>query len=159
MTATRFLKKCEDFMICSEIGESGDVFVDLAEENKTLYQIIIKGSGRGGKFFDTDFIEVNANTNNFIDRKKYLGTNMIFEAYEDYHIFGFNYRGSNINWDGKLITESFTGNDRSWLICFDGRPIINGVEIGRMDYAKLENKRYEVNINDGIVAVFTKNGI
>ena len=52
--------------------------------------------------------------------------------------------------------ESFDGNDKSWLVCFDGRPVINGVELARMDYAKLENKYYNVDIKDGLVGVFTK---
>lgn len=158
MTVTRFIKKCDEFMVCSEIGKSGDIFVELAEENKTLYQIMLRGSGRIARFFDTGYEEFNAQTQNLVDRKRYLGTNMIFEAYEDYHIFGFNYRGSSVNWDGKLITESFNGDDRSWLICFDGRPLINGVEMERMDYAKLENKWYNVDINNSIVGVFKKNG-
>ena len=54
------------------------------------------------------------------------------------------------------MREGFTGDDRSWLICFDGRPVINGVEVQRMDYAKLENKWYDVEINDAIVGVFTR---
>ena len=91
MTVTRFIKKCDEFMICSEIGKSGDIFVDLAEENKTLYQIILKGSGRAARFFDTNYKEFNAQTETLIDKRKYLGCNMIYEAYEDYHTFGFNF--------------------------------------------------------------------
>ena len=45
---------------------------------------------------------------------------------------------------------------KSYLICFDGRPIINGIELRRMDFAKLENKWYDIDIKDGIVGVFTK---
>ena len=45
------------------------------------------------------------------------------------------------------------------MICFDGRPVINGIELARMDYAKLENKHYNVDIKDGLVGVFKKNGI
>ena len=81
---------------------------------------------------------------------------MIYEAYEDYHTFGFNFLDPKIDWGARLITESFTGDDKSWLICFDGRPVINGVEIQRMDYAKLESKWYDVNINNAIVGVFSK---
>ena len=156
MTVTRFIKKCDEFMICSEIGKSGDIFVDLAEENKTLYQIILKGSGRAARFFDTNYKEFNAQTETLIDKRKYLGCNMIYEAYEDYHTFGFNFLDPKIDWGARLITESFTGDDKSWLICFDGRPVINGVEIQRMDYAKLESKWYDVNINNAIVGVFNK---
>ena len=54
------------------------------------------------------------------------------------------------------MNESFEGNTRSYLICFDGRPIINGTELRRMDYAKLENKWYDIDIKDGVVGVFTR---
>ena len=45
---------------------------------------------------------------------------------------------------------------KSWLINFDGNPNINGKIMKRMDYAKLEDKIYNVNINDAIVGLFTK---
>ena len=70
--------------------------------------------------------------------------------------YGFNTLNKNQDWDGKLINESFEGDDKSWLVCFDGRPVINGLELARMDYAKLENKHYDVDIKDGLVGVFTK---
>ena len=75
---------------------------------------------------------------------------------EKFLIFGFNSLERNQDWDGKLITESFDGDDRSWLICFNGNPVVNGKELNSLDYAKLENKRYDVNIKDGLIGVFTK---
>jgi len=69
---------------------------------------------------------------------------------------GFNALSPNQDWDGELIKESFDGDDRSWLICFKGNPIINGKELKIMDYAKLENKFYDVNLNNAIVGVFKK---
>ena len=50
----------------------------------------------------------------------------------------------------------FRGNKKYRLVCFDGRPVINGVELERMDYAELEDKDYEVKINDGLVGLFWK---
>ena len=88
-----------------------------------------------------------------------MGQTTIFESYEPFLIYGFNTLSKNQDWDGKLINESFEGNDKSWLVCFDGRPVINGIELARMDYAKLENKHYNVDIKDGLVGVFKKNGI
>ena len=88
--------------------------------------------------------------------KDYIGHHTIFESYEPFLIYGFNTLDVKDDWDGKLISESFEGNDRSYLICFDGRPIINGIQMQRMDYAKLENKCYNVDIKDGMVGVFTK---
>ena len=93
---------------------------------------------------------------NFIDLKKYLNCQTIFESYEPFHIYGFNTLSKNQHWDGKLVNESFEGDDKSWLVCFDGRPVINDVELSRMDYAKLENKHYNLISNNSIVGVFTK---
>ena len=59
-------------------------------------------------------------------------------------------------WGGKLVKESFDGEDGSWLICFDGRPIVNGKELQRMDYARLENKKYEVELNDSVIGLFKR---
>ena len=49
-----------------------------------------------------------------------------------------------------MVTESFDGG-KSWLICFDGNPIVNGKELSRWDYSKLEDKHYDVTINDGCI--------
>ena len=55
------------------------------------------------------------------------------------------------------MTHSFKGDDKSWLICFDGEPIVNGVTMKTMDYAKLSYKNYEVVLNDSLLGIFTKN--
>ena len=39
----RFVKKCEDFYICAEIGEKNAVGVEYADDRLTLYQYIVKG--------------------------------------------------------------------------------------------------------------------
>ena len=74
---------------------------------------------------------------------------------KEFHAEGNWYRpsGTEITW---LVTESFTGDNKSWLICFDGNPIVNGKKLSRWDYAKLENKHYGVEINDGCIGVFTR---
>lgn len=158
MTVKRYVKKCEEFAICSETGSAGDVFLDSAVENRALYHIIIKGSGRGGVAFDSEYVEADAQVNKFHSKKQYLGKNLIFEAYEDYHIFGFCPIRVTDQWKGRLVNESFDGQDGSWLICFDGRPLINGKELQRMDYARLENKKYEIELNNSVIGLFTRTG-
>ena len=91
-----------------------------------------------------------------VDLKKYMGTDTIFQSYKPFHIYGFN-KIDNYDWDGKLVTESFKGDDKSWLICFKGEPTINGVTMKTMDYAKLCDKDYKVVLNDAILGIFTKN--
>ena len=152
----QYLKKCEDFSICSERGDGGLLFTEYAKERSTLYQIVIRGSGKIAKVFDTESTFGDYKEDNFTNLKKYMGHDTIFKSYEPFHIFGFNTLDPNQDWDGRLISESFTGNDKSRLVCFDGNPIINGKELQPLDYAILQNKWYNVEINDSIVGVFTK---
>ena len=160
MSVKSYLKRCEEFSICSQVGDcAGLIFVEEAVDRSTMYQIIVKGSGKVSTIFNSDYIIGDSHKNNFIDMKKYLGQSTIFESHEPFLIYGFNKLSKNQDWNGKLISESFEGDDKSWLVCFDGRPVINGVELARMDYAKLENKHYNVDIKDGLVGVFKKNGI
>ena len=157
MSVKSYLKKCEEFSICSQVGDSaGLVYVEPDVDRMTMYQIAVKGSGRLSSIFNSEFEVGDANGINFSSMKHYMGQTTIFESYEPFHIYGFNTLNKNQDWDGKLINESFDGDDKSWLVCFDGRPVINGLELARMDYAKLENKHYDVEIKDGLLGVFTK---
>tara|TARA_Y100000114_G_scaffold23292_1_gene19014 strand:- start:50 stop:526 length:477 start_codon:yes stop_codon:yes gene_type:complete len=157
MSVKSYLKRCEEFSICSQVGDcAGLIFVEEAVDRSTMYQIIVKGSGKVSTIFNSDYIIGDSHKNNFIDMKKYLGQSTIFESHEPFLIYGFNTLSKNQDWNGKLISESFEGDDKSWLVCFDGRPVINDVELARMDYAKLENKHYEVEIKNGLVGIFTK---
>ena len=152
----RYFKKCEEFSICSEEGEANHIFAEHFDERRTLFQIMIKGSGRVAIPFRSEFVLADAKKNRLINMKKYLGHHTIFESHEPFHIYGFNSLSVDQDWSGKLINESFDGDDKSYLICFKGNPIINGIKVESRDYAKLTNKWYDVDINDSIVGVFTK---
>ena len=156
MKYTRFFKKCEDFSICSELGDSDCIVAEHTEERRTLYQIIVYGSGRFARPFESEFKVLDSLDNNFVNMKGYLHDHTIFHSTEPFHMYGFNALEKNIDWDGRLVTESFTGDDKSWLICFDGSPVVNDKVLHRLDYAKLEQKLYNVEINDGLIGVFTK---
>ena len=39
---------------------------------------------------------------------------------------------------------------------FKGEPVVNGITMKTMDYAKLSEKDYNVVLNDGIIGMFTK---
>ena len=152
----RYNKKCEEFCICCEVGEAGVIVLEKSTERLTLYQIIVKGSGKTAKTFDSDYIVGDSHNNNFIDLRKYLGHHTIYESSKSFLIYGFNTLDPQQDWDGKLISNSFDGDDKSYLVCFKGNPIINGVKLKPRDYAKLENKHYNVTSNNSIVGVFTK---
>lgn len=155
MTVTRFIKKCEEFHICCNISDGNNIISEHYDLGHVLYHIGVKGVGRVGVPFSLDYKKLDAFSNNFVDVREWIDSHKIYVTDESSELYGFNSLDRNQDWDGKLIHESFTGNDRSWLICFNGKPIINNVEMQKMDYAKLENKFYDVDIKDGIVGIFT----
>lgn len=152
----RYHKKCEEFSICSEVGESDLLFTETSEDRRTLYQIVVKGTGRVGEIFNDRYTILDEKDDNFVDLKKYIGTATIFQSYTPFHIYGFNTLNVENDWDGKLVTNSFRGDDKSWLICFKGEPVVNGVTMKTMDYAKLIEKDYDVILNEGMLGIFTK---
>ena len=155
MKVTRFIKKCEEFHICCNISDGNNIISEHYDLGHVLYHIVVKGVGRVGVPFSLDYKKLDAFSNNFVDVREWIDSHKIYVTDESGELYGFNSLDRNQDWDGKLIHESFTGNDRSWLICFNGKPIINNVEMQKMDYAKLENKFYDVDIKDGIVGIFT----
>tara|TARA_B000000532_G_scaffold10752_1_gene7945 strand:+ start:594 stop:1067 length:474 start_codon:yes stop_codon:yes gene_type:complete len=155
MKVTRFIKKCEEFHICCNISDGNNIISEHYDLGHVLYHIGVKGVGRVGIPFSLDYKKLDAFSNNFVDVREWIDSHKIYVTDESSELYGFNSLDRNQDWDGKLIHESFTGNDRSWLICFNGKPIINNVEMQKMDYAKLENKFYDVDIKDGIVGIFT----
>jgi len=152
----RLIKKCEEFYICAEYGDKDAVGVEYSGRF-TMYQYIISGT-TSFNLIDGDKLiqERYSRENELIDVKKYLNDRLLVIAEEDMFMVGFNTLDRNVDWSGKLVKDNFIGDDKSWLICFDGYPIVNDQELKRWDYAKLENKEYNVTINNGVVGVFTK---
>ena len=155
MSVSRSFAKCGDFSLCCSIGDANEVHAEHSDNRTTMYQIMIKGSGKIGIPFRSDFINC-AKAPAFADMKIYFGKHTVFQSVEPFIMYGFNTLDRDQMWDGKLVTESFRGNDCHRLVCFDGRPVINGVELERMDYTQLEDNDYDVQINDGTVGLFWK---
>ena len=150
----RYFKKCEDFCICGAMGLGNEIIAETAEVNKTLFQIGIRGSGRVAKAFDSNCIDMVAGQ--IYDISHLMGTDRVYQPHEDFELYGFNPINPEDKWTVERVNGSFRGNDKSWLINFNGKPVINDKLLKRMDYAKLEDKWYDVDINDAIVGVFTK---
>lgn len=151
-----FMKKCEEFTLCGSSGDADCLFTHGYPDNYAIYHIIVKGRVNMGRPFETNYVILDVNRNKFVDVKDYLYDHRIYTSDESYHMFGFNPLEPEQDWSGKLIDKSFDGDDKSWLICFDGKPIINGVSIKPMDYAKLNYKHYDIQLNESTVGVFTK---
>ena len=55
MSVKSYIKKCEEFSICSQVGDSaGLVFVEPAVDRMTQFQIAVRGGGRWSTIFNSD---------------------------------------------------------------------------------------------------------
>ncbi len=156
MMIKKFIRKCEEFILCGGYGDADGIFTDGFPDNKAIYHIIVKGSVKMGRPFESEFVSLDADSNNFADVRDYLYSQRVYTSSSPYLMYGFNPINVREFWEAKLVKESFEGDDKSWLICFTGKPVINGVSVKPMDYAKLDNKSYDIILNDAVVGVFTK---
>ena len=157
MSYRRFFKKCEEFSICGAIGDGVSQGCLETPDNLTIFHIVIRGKGRLCKPGKSDYVDLDEDENNFIDEKKFLGESRVYyNQSPHFHFYGFNPLKPYQDWDGKLVKESFYGDSKSYLICFNGSPVVNGIEMQRMDYALLQPKEYKVELNDGLLGMFTK---
>jgi hypothetical protein len=150
----KYIKKCEEFTICSEIGDSNIIFTEHAADQITLFHIITKGSLKVSESFSNEFCILTRGVHNM---KEFCGKHTTYLSLEPFHIYGFCPTNSYVNWDCTEIKESFICNKRSYLICFDGNPIVNDKTMQRMDYSLLEiGKDYKIDHQNSILCLFSK---
>ena len=154
----KYFKKCEEFYICGSKNKKKEVFAESGDKSLTLFQVIVRGRGRLITTFDTTTID--GGQGDIVDCKSMMGKDRVLVSdknSEDYYeVYGFNPLDPSEDWDAKKITSSFKGDSNSWIICFDGSATINGKIVKKFDYAKLEDKDYEVKVGDAFLGVFTK---
>ena len=158
----QFISKCDnEFLLCADIGEKGFVGVEHPEERRTLYQYILFGQLTFNTI-DEERVKLHSSISSdrysLLNVKEFLYKYAVVRADTDFSVVGFNTLDRNVDWDGKIVKESFVcDNDKSYLVCFDGNPIINEKELRRFDYAKLlQGKSYDIDLKDGIIGVFRK---
>ena len=98
--------------------------------------------------------------------REYVHDNVVFHAQEDFFLIGFNTKDKSQGWEGRLLTETeldLTSNEpeiktnRHFIICFDGKPIVNGKKLKRYDYSEVyPNKKYNIEYDLGVIGLFTK---
>ena len=152
----QYIKKCEEFSVCAIECEKGWIGIEPMQKNYGLYHYCVYGTGKFAVPFQ-NYTKINPR--DFFDMRDYLNNHVMLEASEDFYWIGFNTLDKNQDWDGKLVKNSIlTVQKESWMICFDGHPIVNDKKISTFDYAQIyPNKNYEINLNGGVLAVFTKN--
>ena len=81
------------------------------------------------------------------------------EALEDSYMVGFNTLDKDQDWDGRLVTEEKLRVEKeSYLICFDGLPVVEKQELTRFDYGIVyPDKEYEIDVSEGVLGLFTQN--
>ena len=154
----KYLKECSDFMICCYEAEKGSIGNEYGTHRKTLYQIIVKGSGKIAKLFDSNVKDLSVSSGRLVDVKDLLEKDVVFQFTEDTEVFGFNTLDVKQDWNAELITDTFTASsDDSWIICFDGKSSINDKDFEKYDYSKVtKGTEYKVTLNNSILVLFTK---
>jgi hypothetical protein len=158
----RFHRVCDEFSLCINIGEKEYVLAEHPNERYTIFYYGVYGKGKLGRIFESDYITVHSKYKTITDVQEYVNSKVIFEAEEDFFLIGFNTLDKNQKWKYSQITEnqsSFVVKELdSYILCFDGKPFINGKKFKRYDYAKLDfGEEYQVDLNDnGVLVIFSK---
>ena len=154
----KYFKKCEEFYVCGSTNKKKEIFAESGDKSLTLFQIIVRGRGKVSDPYDKKVIDCP--NGEIVDIRSFLGKDRIIlsdkNSEEYYEVYGFNSLIPSQEWDAKKITSSFRGDSNSWIICFDGSATINGKVVEKFDYAKLEDKHYEVEVGNALLGVFTK---
>jgi hypothetical protein len=158
----RFFRKCEDFTICVNIGENGYVLAEHPNERFTIFYYGVYGSGRFGKIFESDYINLDSKDNKIIDVQDYLHSKVLFEGTEDFHIIGFNTLDKNVRWEAELLTSEnkmiTAKSGKSFLFCLNGDVFVNDKKFKRYDYAEIfPGIEYSLNMGEnGALGLFSK---
>ena len=81
----RYFKKCEEFSICGALGKKDEILSESAKENITQFQIVIKGSGKVARPFESNFIELKSRE--ISDVSTLVGSDRIYKPFEDFEIY------------------------------------------------------------------------
>ena len=154
----KYYEKCGDFIICGYEADKGSIGNEYGGYRTTLYQIVVKGSGKIAKLFDSNVKDLSVSSGRLVDLKDLLGKDVVFQFTEDTEVFGFNTLDVKQDWNAQLITDTFTASsDDSWIVCFDGKSTINDKDFVKYDYGKVtKGTEYKVTLNNSVLVLFTK---
>ena len=152
----RFYRHHDDFSICVNIGEKGYVLAEHPNERYTIFYYGIRGSGKFARLFEEKYL--NIEEGKLYDVQEYVNSNVVFQAEEDFHLIGFNTNDKNIKWQAQIINTEInkytTEYIKSYLVCLDGKILINGKNFKRYDYAQLKvGKEYNIEQSDNSVLI------
>jgi len=155
----RFYRVCGDFSLCVNIGEKGYVLAEHPNERYTIFYYGIRGRGKFARLFEEKYL--NIEEGKLYDVQEYVNSNVVFQAEEDFHLIGFNTNDKNIKWQAQIINTEInkytTEYIKSYLVCLDGKILINGKNFKRYDYAQLKvGKEYNIKQPDNSVLIMIR---
>jgi len=157
----RFFREYDGFTLCVNIGEKGYVFADHFNERFSAFYYAITGTGKFGKLFDPNYLDVREKK--VLDVQNYLYDEVVFQATEDFHLIGFNIFDKRDRWEYQLLTSSdkiiTMRRETNFLICLNGNVNISGNSLDRYGCMKLESgKEYVItdNSNSAEICIFSK---
>ena len=155
----RYVKTEGSWMISSVQPDKGELAIEYSVQRRNLYEYVYYGSFRIGEAFGDSYKTITKD-GKLVDVKEFSGKNIVTEALENTHAFGFSPASDNDNdWNGRLVTEkSLKVTKKSVLICIDGSPVVNDKTLSRYDYSELsKDKTYTIDLKtDGVLALFTE---
>ena len=164
-TCRRFYRESGEFSLCVNIGKKDYVLAEHPSNTNTVFYYVVKGSGKLGKMFSED--SVTLKETDFFDVRDTLYDYRTFHGLEDFHVVGFNTLDKKQNWEGRLVKPDENILDLNiirelykpaFLVCFNGKPIINNITMKRYEYSSLDlSKEYKINLNGGVLGLFYKN--
>jgi hypothetical protein len=156
----RFFKEYGEFTLCVNIGEKGYTLLEHFNERYTAFSYLIKGAGRFGKLFDSNYVDMGEKK--VLDFQDYFHEPLAYQATEDFHMIGFNIYDKNIRWEYKLLTPKdktiIVEKEKNFLVCLNGSVSISGENLNMYDYMKIEaNQEYYVHdLGDAEVCIFSE---
>jgi len=154
-----YFKKCrsDHFALCAVEPQKDWIGIEPERLNHGLYHYIVFGKIKMGIPFKEGYNIVESKK--FFSTKEYLHESLILEALEDSYMVGFNTLDKDQDWDGRLVTEEKLRVEKeSYLICFDGLPVVEKQELTRFDYGIVyPDKEYEIDVSEGVLGLFTQN--
>ena len=146
----------EGFSLCAIEPQKGWIGIEPERINHGLYHYVVYGKAKFGIPFKEGFNIVESKQ--FFSMKEHLHESLMLEALEDFYWVGFNTVDKGQDWDGRLVTENILKVEKeSYLICFDGLPVVEKQELTRFDYGIVcPDREYEIDISEGVLGLFTK---
>ena len=90
--------KSAKFTLCGSVGDNDSFYAHGYPDNFAIYHIIIKGNVKMARPFESEYVSLDADGNNFVNVKDYLYSKRYYTSSSPYHMFGFNAHEPNQDW-------------------------------------------------------------